>query len=346
MRVTERHVSRETQGYFSGTGSVPTDRQTLYTRNRCFFCGKLVKDKNSREHVFPKWLQEKFDLWDKTITLLNHTRIQYSKLTVPCCERCNTVHLSQLENRVNRLLFASPISLARKESHDIWIWAMKILLGIVYAERLFPLQRSKPAGRRIFPAELRDMLTMTHFFVRGLDLDITFEAEGVYRPPGSIFVFNLKTHSDVHVQFDFRDDIRTLIVFLRLGNRGIIAAADGGALDFELGPLVRRDAAIKLHPVQFDEIGAKLFYKATLFNRTPKYITMHTGKSYKVMQMPLQGLSPKPVFDEWDHGIYAHYLAQFMNTTVDRISSPDRSLVSTWLYDKDGNRVHIPIDAT
>jgi hypothetical protein len=27
-----------------------------------------------------------------------------------------------------------------------------------------------------------------------------------------------------------------------------------------------------------------------------------------------------------------------MNTTVDRISSPDRSLVTTWLYDNDGNR--------
>ncbi|MBR1326892.1 hypothetical protein [Bradyrhizobium ottawaense] len=221
---------------------------------------------------------------------------------------------------------------------------MKILIGIVYAERLFPLQRSKPTGRRIFPQELRDSLTMTHFFVRSLDLDVTFEAEGVRRTPGSVFIFNLKRYSDLHAQFDFRDDIRTLTVFIQLGNRGIIAAAaDGGALDFQLGPIVRRDAAIKLHPIQFREIGAKLFYKSALFNRTPKYITMHTGKSYKVMQMPLQGLSPKPVFDPWDHSEYAHHLAQFMDTTVDRISSPDGSLVASWLHDKDGCRVRIPI---
>ena len=220
---------------------------------------------------------------------------------------------------------------------------MKILLGIVYAERLFPRQRSKPSGRRIFPAELRDMLTMTHFFVRGLDLNITFEAEGVQRSPGSIFIFDLKSYSDMHAKFDFRDDIGTLTVFMQMGNRGIIAAADGGALDFELGRIVRRDGSEKLHPIQFREIGARLFYKSTLFNRVPKYITMHHGKSYKVMQMPLQGLSPKPVFDPWDHGMYAHHLAQFMGTTVDRIASADRSLVSTWLYDKDGNRVRIPM---
>ena len=36
----------------------------IYTRNRCFYCGRLLRGQNSREHVFPKWLQEKFNLWD------------------------------------------------------------------------------------------------------------------------------------------------------------------------------------------------------------------------------------------------------------------------------------------
>lgn len=36
----------------------------IYTRNRCFCCGRLLRGQNSREHVFPKWLQEKFNLWD------------------------------------------------------------------------------------------------------------------------------------------------------------------------------------------------------------------------------------------------------------------------------------------
>ena len=45
----------------------------IYSRNRCFYCGNLLRNKNSKEHVFPKWLQEKFNLWDQTIHLLNGT---------------------------------------------------------------------------------------------------------------------------------------------------------------------------------------------------------------------------------------------------------------------------------
>jgi hypothetical protein len=57
---------------------------------------------------------------------------------VPCCARCNNVRLSQLEKRVQNLLFERPISAARRDLKDIYIWANKILLGIVYAERLLP----------------------------------------------------------------------------------------------------------------------------------------------------------------------------------------------------------------
>lgn len=320
----------------------PIDNR-IYSRNRCFFCAELLRDKNSREHVFPKWLQEKFKLWDQTIHLLNGTTIQYAKLTVPCCKPCNTTHLSKLENRVKKHLFEEPLSVARRNSPDIWIWVMKILLGIVYAERILPLRRSKPAGRRILPLEMKDSLRMTHFFVQQLNLKIKFEAEGKLRIPGSIFIFNLKKYRDLKGHFDFRDDMDTLSVFMRLGNRGLIATSDGGALELELGQLVKRDAAVKLHPVQFNEMGARLFYKSSLFNRTPFYITMHHGKGYHVMQTPLGGLSSRPIFDTWDHPTYAHYLAAFMGTDVDRVMPPGGSLVSTWLYDKDNKRVRIPI---
>lgn len=315
----------------------------LNSRNRCFYCGQLLRDKASKEHVFPKWLQEKFGLRNQTIHLLNGTTIQYSKLTVPCCHRCNTVHLSKLENRVKRYLFSEPIAVARKHSADLLIWSMKILLGIIYAERLLPWQRSKPRGRRIIPSKVMNDLSMTHFFVQGLDLKIEFEAEGKTRIPGSIFIFNLKTYKDRLAHFHFRDDLNTLTVFMRLGNRGIIATADGGALDIAIGAAVKRDGAIKLHPKQFDEIGAKVFYKASLFNRTPTYITMHHNNRYRVMQLPLMGLSDKPVFNRWEHNVYAHYLALFMNTEVENVSSADGALVSTLLYDKENRRVRIPI---
>jgi len=126
---------------------------------------------------------------------------------------------------------------ARKHSGDILIWVLKILLGIIYAERLLPWQRSKPGGRRILPREMKDSLSMTHFFVQGLDLKIEFEAEGKVRIPGSVFIFNLKQLPDPAEHFTFRDDLNSLSVYMRLGNRGIVATADGGALDIDVGDM-------------------------------------------------------------------------------------------------------------
>jgi hypothetical protein len=103
----------------------------IYSGNRCFYCGNLVRSNASKEHVFPKWLQQRFNLWDTTITLLNGTTIKYRQPTIPCCHTCNTIHLSKLENRVKRYLFGSGIAVARKHSAEILIWVMKIFLGIV-----------------------------------------------------------------------------------------------------------------------------------------------------------------------------------------------------------------------
>ena len=37
-----------------------------FTYDKCFLCGEpLTKENNSDEHVFPKWLQHKFNLWEK-----------------------------------------------------------------------------------------------------------------------------------------------------------------------------------------------------------------------------------------------------------------------------------------
>jgi hypothetical protein len=134
---------------------VPFDiiHRRIYSNNRCFYCGKLFRSERSREHVFPEWLQNQFGLADQMLTLLNRTMIPYRSLKVPCCRICNNVHLSQLENRVKRLLFEQTVEEARDHLDQIFIWVTKILLAIVYAERLLPFSRRHPSGN--FPIELK-----------------------------------------------------------------------------------------------------------------------------------------------------------------------------------------------
>jgi hypothetical protein len=173
-------------------------------------------------------------LADQTLTLLNRTTIRYRSLKVPCCRICNNVHLSQLENRVKRLLFEQTVEEARVHLDQIFIWVTKILLAIVYAERLLPFSRRHPSGKPILPRELWDSFQMTHFFIQSLTIPMRFTYFGAERIPGSIFLFDLKTSENRRECFNFRDDVTTLSVFMRLGSRGIVAVADGGEFGLPL----------------------------------------------------------------------------------------------------------------
>jgi hypothetical protein len=79
---------------------------------------------------------------------------------------------------------------------DIYIWANKILLGILYAEWLPPLNRRYPRGRPILPHNWRDAFNMTHFLIQSLRFPIKFIAEGEERIPVSVFLFDLKSPKD------------------------------------------------------------------------------------------------------------------------------------------------------
>ena len=313
-----------------------------YTGNHCFYCGKKLR-KHTNEHVFPLWLQKRFRLQNQTLHLLNRTTIKYSQLKVPCCRKCNNEHLSGLEKRVERHLRLPPSKITLRHLTDVFTWACKILLGIIYKERLLPNDRRREHDGPILPQHLHHEFAMTHLLIQNAHLRIDFLAEGEKRTPGSVFVFRLQSPTQVEMQFDFRDDILRLAVFLRLGNRGIIAIADGGAVDIDVGDILRRDGNFELHPVQFEELCAIAFYKASLLNRTPTYLMSEGTNGLQIFKMPLAGLSGKPVFDPWVPSNYAEVLSMFTGHPLDKIAPGDRSKIMQWRVDKQGKRLKIDL---
>ena len=72
-----------------------------FTYDKCFLCGETLTDENStEEHIYPKWLQNKFALWDKQLILLNGTGINYRNLKIPCCKRCNNKMSEAIEKPI------------------------------------------------------------------------------------------------------------------------------------------------------------------------------------------------------------------------------------------------------
>jgi len=89
--------------------------------DQCFLCGQDIAEADlSREHVFPKWLQRKFDLWNCTLDLLNGSSIPYRNLTIPACAACNNVSFSGIEDKIASTL-PDGASAVRALGHEILI---------------------------------------------------------------------------------------------------------------------------------------------------------------------------------------------------------------------------------
>lgn len=109
----------------------------------CLFCGvELDDDNRTDEHVFPRWLQRRYGLANLELVLLNGSAVRYSRLLVPACRQCNNTHASQLEQRVKDGT-ATP--------QDIWIWLLKIELGILYYETGTPWSRDRRTAEALIP---------------------------------------------------------------------------------------------------------------------------------------------------------------------------------------------------
>lgn len=309
-------------------------------RKLCFLCGRRLTSANrSDEHVFPKWLQHKFGLWDERLTLLNGTHLRYRQLAIPCCRACNNGYLAPIESAVEKAAGRGPAAMRRLSQRVLFLWLSKIFYGIIFKEGLLLADVRNPSAGKLVPRSGLQLFRMHHYFMQAARVPMRFL--GFF--PASIFVYRTQKYREAKLQFDFRDYPPGLGISMRMGATGIIAALqDGGAQRELYGDYLRRFHDYALHPLQFAELIARFFYKTALFNRTPKYIIMESEKSLNVMQMPLQGFSQKPVFDDWDQETYARVLAFHTRAPVDRIfEPPDR--VMTWLNGPDGQPRHLDL---
>ena len=56
----------------------------------CFVCGVGPDAAQfSDEHILPRWILKKFNLFDRTIGVPNTAQFPYGRYTVPCCLDCN-----------------------------------------------------------------------------------------------------------------------------------------------------------------------------------------------------------------------------------------------------------------
>src|SRR4051812_24886915 len=102
------------------------EEASQYGREVCFLCGvTLTPEQSSYEHVIPKWIQERYELWDQTLMLLNRTQIPYRQLTIPCCMTCNSEHLGKIEAQVQNACDHGAQAVRELPTLTLFLWMGK-----------------------------------------------------------------------------------------------------------------------------------------------------------------------------------------------------------------------------
>ena len=156
------------------------------TDDSCFLCGSQAES-ITQEHVFPKWLQHLYALWNQRIGLLNDTLIQYRSLRIPCCSTCNQGNLSRLESVISSAVASGYEACIALDERLLYLWAGKIYYGMLRKEIDLLRYRAHPDEGSIIPAETLKSFSNLHLFLQGIRGEHEFSAN----PPYSVLVCNL-----------------------------------------------------------------------------------------------------------------------------------------------------------
>jgi hypothetical protein len=325
-----------------------TDRAVLdssIAKKRCFACGG-PPSKGIGEHIIPKWLQNKFRLFDERLTLLNGTLIPYRNLTVPCCIECNTGFLSKIENTIQPVFLRGHVS-SDEEKLALARWLSKILLGLLIKETSLSFDRSKPSLGAIVEPGFIDELRHCHFVMQSARKTTSFHCLHS-EFPFSLYSYRVSNYRKNH-RFDLSTNIAGQSVSIRIGQLGAIFINDGG-FQMEVGPKGPFDlSGSDLSETQFREISARVHYKAALRDATHFYLTVENDESIQIEQLHvksfsgyLPGSNELRIFRDWDETGLSYAMSAYMRVDRSIVFDEETQTCRTTLFDREGNSIAEP----
>ena len=302
-------------------------------KRHCFLTGKPLSTAEEQVHVFPQWLMSRYTLEDKPFKLLDDTFATYKDLMLPCSALANEQYLEPLEREIEAVFIAGYDAVIKLDELKLFQWVAKWMHGIIFNELQAAMVQQKAEGEEFSVSQsILQRFTNLHVMLQSLSLPVTFEDFKPY----SLFIF--KVDNDA-ADFGYRDEVSTVTYALRINDFGIIICLqDNGVVGRYQQEVYTKIKARTLHPIQFEEFSARVFYSAYLFNRLPAYDILPVGDTIFMEAAPLRGTSAKPLFDEWQTKTYGQVLESFWKKwgylLFEIIKDPDNAM--SFLFDADG----------
>lgn len=276
-------------------------------------------------------------LADQPFKLLDESIATYKDLKLPCSAEINERFLEPLEAEIAGAFETGYEAVKQLDQLKLFQWAGKILYGIIFNEMQAGIKQQHTQGLEFNISQaLIHKFSNLHLMLQSLYQPIIFEDF----TPFSLFLFEVDNEPETFV---YRDEINTLTFSLRVNDIGLIVCLqDNGANRKYHKEILSKIEGNKLHPIQFEEFNAKVFYSAYLFNRLPEYDVLSAGDETFIETMPLKGISNKPLFDFWQTRTYGQVLENFWKKwgflLLEIIKDPENPM--SFLLDADGNFIN------
>jgi len=270
----------------------------------CFLSGNTPVISAS---VIPDWLITMAGLsGNEQIKLLDESIRTYKSLKVPVNPDVFKNDLEPLEKKIAHAFENGYKGVSTLEEQELFHWIGKLLYSFLYIEMQGAIRLKQLSSDGLNMSQgLMHKFSNLHTMIQGIHRKVIFENF----VPWSIIIVPL---AEKETPFAFRDEINTLTFSLKFKDFGIIACLqDNGTNKRYHHQLLEQVKDKRLSEQQFEEIAARFFYSAYLFNRLPEYTVMPVGDEVYVDAMPLRGTINKALFDAWSHKTYAQVLENF-----------------------------------
>jgi len=273
----------------------------------CFLSGDTFNTPIVEIPILPEWLLKVANFTgEEQIKLLDESVRSYNALKVPCNTELLSHFLDPLEEKIATAFSDGYAAVSQLDEVSLFRWIGKFMYSLIYIEMNAAVRLQQLSADGVNMSQgLMHKFGNLHTMIQGIYLDVVFEDFS----PWSIVVVPL---DEKETAFSFRDEINTMTFSMKLGDFGIIACLqDNGTNKKFHGELLQQIEGKDLSAPQFEELCARFYYSAYLFNRLPEYAILPVEGSIYIDAMPLRGTLNKPLFDHWQHKTYAQVLQDF-----------------------------------
>ncbi len=303
-----------------------------FDNSHCFLSGEGLAKDHTPVSVFAPWFREHYRLDEMPFKMLDESVLTYADLVLPCSDTVKE-KLADLENQIQKAFEAGFDAVKELDEELLFLWIAKTVYGVIFKEIQVGLKQQHTYAEGFNMSQgLIHKFSMLHSMLQKLNTDLVFEDFKPY----SLFLCKVNNADN---EFAYRDEINTLTFSLRIKDFGILMCLqDNGANKIYHEELWNKIEGKTLHPIQFEELCAKLFYSAYLFNRLPEYHIIPTGEQIFIEAMPLRGMNAKPVFDPWQVKTYGQVVENFWKRwgflLLEIIKNPEKPV--SYLLDDEG----------